>query len=158
MNAVRIVSCVLTTVPMLFPGIVSLASINAIVLICVCLAPLFTPPAGPDAEASAENGPYRCSLEVLVKNVPRGFKSRERDPFFRSAPAPAPPCSVPPLFAACSCIYEHFQCFAGEYRRNQAKESDCPKHGAIISDFAGLSHLVFPRITLTFHESSTVSG
>ena len=30
--------CVLTTVPMLSPGILSLVSINAIVLICVCPA------------------------------------------------------------------------------------------------------------------------
>jgi hypothetical protein len=43
LNTARIVSCVLTTVPMLSPGILSLVSINAIVLICVCSAPLFTP-------------------------------------------------------------------------------------------------------------------
>ena len=36
LNTARIVSCVLTTVPMLSPGILSLVSINAIVLICVC--------------------------------------------------------------------------------------------------------------------------
>jgi hypothetical protein len=36
LNAARIVSCVLTTVPMLSPGILSLVSINAIVLIRVC--------------------------------------------------------------------------------------------------------------------------
>ena len=39
----------------LSPGILSLVSINAIVLICVCPAPLFTSPAGADAEANAEN-------------------------------------------------------------------------------------------------------
>jgi hypothetical protein len=57
LNAARIVSCVLTTVPRLSPGILSLVSINAIVLICVRPAPVITP-AGADAEASAENGPY----------------------------------------------------------------------------------------------------
>ena len=36
MPSARIVSCVLTTVPMLSPGILSLVSINAIALICVC--------------------------------------------------------------------------------------------------------------------------
>jgi hypothetical protein len=40
LNTARIVSCVLTTVPMLSPGILSLVSINAIVLICVYPAPL----------------------------------------------------------------------------------------------------------------------
>jgi hypothetical protein len=40
LNAARIVSCVLTTVPMLSPGILSLVSINAIVLICVCSGPV----------------------------------------------------------------------------------------------------------------------
>jgi hypothetical protein len=45
LNAARIVSCVLTTGPMLSPGILSLVSINAIVLI-VFARPRYSPPAG----------------------------------------------------------------------------------------------------------------
>jgi hypothetical protein len=40
-------------VPMLSPGILSLVSINAIVLIYVTPGPRYSPPAGADTEASA---------------------------------------------------------------------------------------------------------
>ena len=47
------------------------------------------------------------------------------------------------------------QWFAGECRRDQTKENDCPKHeDAIISDLAGPSKSV-PRFALIFAGSSS---
>jgi hypothetical protein len=75
---------------MLSPGILSLVSINAIVLICVCPAPLFTP----RPERARRQAPRMCltdsSSDALINNVPRGVKVRERGLFFRSVhPYPA---------------------------------------------------------------------
>jgi hypothetical protein len=109
--------------------------------VCSSIAFSWAPPATANAAANVSSSGGRASLPVAIFNNNSGqfwhFRPQSLDIGLfcglRRIALDRPELLLDRRPKACGCVYEHVQRCAGECRRDQAKENNCPKNAAFIS-------------------------